>query len=977
MERRRFLELMGLIGAATATSCHGAPKERLQAYLTPLRELTPGVAAYFATVCRACPAGCGVVVKTREARPIKLEGNPAHPINQGALCARGQAFIQGLYSPHRVARPLIRREGRLVDASWEEALGEVATRLRGARSLGVFTGLESGAFEELLADALATWPGATLVHHEPAALTALAHASGVVFDRSEVPFVDLRGTDFVASLGADFLDGFLSPVKLSREWAAEHGFGASGRRMALEYWGPRRNLTATGADRFRAVPADALSAAAVELLGAVFRRRRDGLPAERAARYQAAIAALGAPRSGIDVEPLAELLVTAHAPLVLYGGSEVATAQASSVHAAVLLTNALLGAVGRALRYGAETALSKASPTRAAIALAASAADLDVLLVQGSNPAHSLPQEAAARLGASKFLVALAAEHDETTAQAHVVLPVHHPLESWGDFDVARGISGMMQPVRAPLHASRHAGDVLIDLVRRAGRSTRHSDFKPYVVERWARRTSRELDDVLVVGGSFAEDVPATAVELSAGLPRGLEVVPSPTTSAAADAALVVAMSSLLHDGREATRSWLLETPDSLTQTAWEVPVEVSADLAESHGIRPGDRLSLEARGVELRGPALIDPELAPGTVAVRCGGGRLHTADGMASGNVMALVAPVLDAPSGALALAATRVAVTRLGPGELTSVSGGTESAERFLALGVELPDARVGRFPILTRHGEELPPPGEEPHGKPLPMPADEVFSGGQPVPENIVPLTTHPEHRWGMVVDLDLCTGCGACVVACYAENNVATVGQQQVRLGREQSWIRIEKHVAPAPRGGQRIRWLPVMCQHCTQAPCETVCPVFAAYHTPDGLNAQIYNRCIGTRYCANNCPYKVRRFNYFDWPRPEPENQQLNPDVTVRSRGVMEKCTFCIQRIREATNRAKAEGRTVRDQEIRPACVQTCPTGALSFGDFRESSARVTQLAQDPRAYRLLDWSLNTRPGVVYLRRVHSTPEEV
>jgi molybdopterin-containing oxidoreductase family iron-sulfur binding subunit len=252
--------------------------------------------------------------------------------------------------------------------------------------------------------------------------------------------------------------------------------------------------------------------------------------------------------------------------------------------------------------------------------------------------------------------------------------------------------------------------------------------------------------------------------------------------------------------------------------------------------------------------------------------------------------------------------------------------------------------------------------------LPQPHTE--EGARPA-DNLHELQKFPEHRWGMVVDLDRCTGCGACVVACYAENNIPVVGRDQVLKGRELSWLRIEKHVFGVGRDRQ-VRFLPVMCQHCAQAPCETVCPVFAAYHTPDGLNAQIYNRCIGTRYCANNCPYKVRRFNYFDWPRDQAATQQLNPDVTVRSRGVMEKCTFCIQRIREATNRAKADGRSVADGEIQPACVQTCPTGALRFGDFKQPAWAMSRLARDPRAYRLLDYMVNTRPSVVYLRKVTS-----
>jgi molybdopterin-containing oxidoreductase family iron-sulfur binding subunit len=307
------------------------------------------------------------------------------------------------------------------------------------------------------------------------------------------------------------------------------------------------------------------------------------------------------------------------------------------------------------------------------------------------------------------------------------------------------------------------------------------------------------------------------------------------------------------------------------------------------------------------------------------------------------------------------------------VVSAMGSPRSEGRLLALSMSLTDARAGRFPVLTRHGQLTGEEARESSAHPVPMPHQE--QGGTRPSDNMYSLQQHAEHRWGMVVDLDLCIGCSACAVACYAENNIPVVGREEVALGRELSWIRIEPHLFGEGKN-ERVQWLPVMCQQCDNAPCESVCPVYASSHTADGLNAQIYNRCIGTRYCANNCPYKVRRFNYFDYEREQPANQQLNPDVTVRSRGVMEKCTFCIQRIREVQNKRKVRGAELNDGEIVPACVQTCPTGAISFGDFNQPEWKMSQLARDPRGYRLLDYMVNTRPGVVYLRRVLTDDED-
>ena len=984
MDRRTFLELIGVAGASTVAGCKGAPVERIYSYLTPPTPIVPGVATYYASVCRECPAGCGIIVKTREARPIKLEGNPAHPVNRGRLCARGQAGVQGLFGRHRIREPMIRIDGKLVPASWDKALAAAAELLVGARTIGLLTGLESGSYDDLWADLGRLFPNLSHVTFEPFSRGAERAASRLVFGLDDLPVVDLSQADYVLSLGADFLDAWVSPVELSRQWAEAHG--GVGRRVRLDYLGPRRNLTATAADLFQTVSPESLDAFSRALLAAVA-ANMPPLPAEQEAAIEAVLAAIPPLPAGLpDISTFGRRLRRARNPVVLFGGTEVLGRNATATHAAVLLVNALLGAVGRSLRYGAHPALAKVDPARRAFELVdrAGSGGRDALLVLGANPAYALPGglAAARKLAACKGLVALSCEHNETTELARVVLPVHHPLESWGDYEARDGALGLMQPVRVPLYDSRHAGDVLIELARRAGKQPGYADFRGYVAGRWIRRLDKSSTDVQVKGGQFSEVHAAEGPEL---LPQRLRELAGPLAKLAApatgtgQAALIAPMSTALYDGRGCSCDWLMEAPDALTQSAWEVPVEIARDLAAALAVKTGDRVALRAADREIVAAAVVEPELAHDTVALRMGGGRVFTKEKLDSGNVMDLLDPVLDQLSGDMAFCQARVSLTRVSGGELVTVSGGSDSADRDLCLSVEMADARAGRFPVMTRHGEVRPEQGRG-RGKPLPMPADDIAAEGKRPDDNDYALARHPESRWGMVVDLDRCTGCGACVVACYAENNIPMVGRTQVEKGREMQWLRIEKHVFAKERrgsspGAPRVRFLPVMCQHCAQAPCETVCPVFAAYHTPDGLNAQIYNRCIGTRYCANNCPYKVRRFNWFDWERETPARQQLNPDVTVRSRGVMEKCTFCIQRIREASNRARFEGRKLRDGEVQPACVATCPTGALTFGDLKLPGSRVAQLAADPRGYRLLDYQVNTRPSVVYLRRIYSDDE--
>jgi molybdopterin-containing oxidoreductase family iron-sulfur binding subunit len=410
-------------------------------------------------------------------------------------------------------------------------------------------------------------------------------------------------------------------------------------------------------------------------------------------------------------------------------------------------------------------------------------------------------------------------------------------------------------------------------------------------------------------------------------------------------------------DGRGANRPWLCEIPDPLSRIAWQTPIYLNPKTAGANGIKQEDIIGLQSEFGQLEAAVYESELVSPGLAVMYIGQG--HTAYGRYAKdtgvNPWQLLSAEGDPDSGGASLSLAQITLKKTGRTlKLASTSGSRIQHGRTFALSVRLADLQepvspkktdltMGHFPLT------------------LPLPE------GYDPKRDFYPPHDHETYRWGMVVDLDKCIGCGACAAACYAENNIGIVGVERVLEGREMGWMSVERYHAEDDL--QKLTFLPMMCQHCDNAPCESVCPVYAPHHSKEGLNNQIYNRCIGTRFCVQNCPYKVRRFNWFDWQWPEPMNLQLNPDVTVRSKGVMEKCSFCIQRIKDAHNNAKNEKRMIADGEVTPACVQTCPTNALVFGSLMDKESRVRKLVDDPRAYQAIGY-INTKPAVIYLKKV-------
>jgi len=980
--RRDFLRAVTLAGtAAAAAGCSSESARKLIPYIIPPEDIVPGEATWYATTCRECPAGCGILAKNREGRVIKVEGNPLHPINQGKLCPRGQASLQGLYDPDRIRGPMKKNpQGLFESVSWDQAQKEVALRVREVlekgRGDGIFflTELNTGALKDLMSRWLGELGSENYLPYEPYSYEPLRKANQLVFGVDGIPSYRLDQADFLLSFGADFLETWLSNVEYARQFASFH----ESENRNFVYVGPRISLTAANADRFIPLSPGEEYLVALGVLRVILDENLSpALPPPQKSGLQIllkdwTLSAI-ASKSGVKemtLRTLAQQLSRARKPLALAGSGLLNPTETAT--AANLLCSLVPGSQ-EIIDWENLSSLSAAVPAGRMKELTArmKKGEVRVLMIHRANPLFSLPPswEFAQALKNVPLVVSFSSTLDETGELAHILLPSHTPLESWGDFSPRKNVRGLMQPVMGPLFDTRHVGDVLLHI----GKAVKGPEKFPwesyfhYLRHSWDQERKKKTPpqdpeafwrESVRKGGIWeAKSRKPSAPSLRL---NGFSFPPPQTEKPAGESLRFIAYPTIqFFDGREANRPWLQELPDPITQVTWGSWVEIHPDTARNLGIRKGDLLRLKSPAGTVEVPAYPYSGIRPDTLAMPIGQG--HAGYGRFArtqpGNPYRLLSPELDRLSGGLLLSLAGLILEKENQNlAVANTDGSLYQHERGFVQSIS-----QGEYQKKKNGGEK------PPIRVPLP--------GGYDRKEDFYPPHEHKDYRWAMAVDLDRCIGCGACAVACIAENNVAIVGREQVLKGREMSWLRVERYFEPEglkespPLDRLKIRFLPMLCQHCDNAPCEPVCPVFAPHHSKEGLNNQVYNRCIGTRFCSQNCPYKVRRFNFFTYTRPEPLNWQLNPDVTVRQKGVMEKCSFCVQRIKEAQLRAKYEGRKVRDGEVLPACVQTCPADALIFGNLMDPKSRISQLIQDPRAYQVLEY-LNTKPAVIYLKKV-------
>ena len=979
--RREFLKLLGAGAAFAAAGCARKPVEKILPYVKAPEDLTPGNAVYFASTCGACPAACGLLVKTREGRPIKLEGNKSHPMSRGALCARGQASLLDLYDPDRLKGPVVvdRATGKTRAVAWSEIDRRAVEALTAARDGGgqvvLLTGsIASPSTAALVRSFTAAFPAGEHVVYDAVSADAIARAQEISYGGRVVPHYRIDRADVLVTLGADPLGSFLSPVEFARAFAQRRRpeSGGMSRVIAVE---STMSLTGSNADRRVAVRPDHLYPVAMAIAHELLVRNPRAALASNAA-VASAVRPFSAETveraAGLEAGTLAaiadELWEARGKGLVMAGPQGVPAAHAVPLQVAANLLNSALGNEGATVDSGSPYRHSDGSEEVVlALVERMRAGEVKALLVHGVNPVYSLPPsvgfgEAMKRV---PFVVSFADRADETARGADLIATQTHFLETWNDFEPRPGVASLGQPSIAPLYDVRPFQESLLAWGRALGRGPLAGTvgtWHQYVMDRWRREVHPKADSPapfeLFWEGALREGVLVTARDTASGPIRsfrseslaGLPEAPGAPAAGSESLLLVLYPSVALHDGRGANNAWLQELPDPVSKVCWENYVAIAPSRARALGVTDyemkADVVTIDVGHAKIDLPVHVQPGLHPDVVAVAIGYGR--TAAGRVGNQVGQNGSALAQVTSGRIGLSGIPARVVKTGRiVPLAMVQGHQYTEDRPIVY-----EASFAEFLRDPRSGNDE--------------------------PEHLPSMWTrheYPGHKWGMAIDLTSCIGCSACMIACQTENNVPVVGKPVVLRGREMAWIRIDRYYSGHPDAPETTHQ-PMLCQHCENAPCETVCPVLATVHSSEGLNLQVYNRCVGTRYCSNNCPYKVRRFNWFDYSGVKDPSLKLalNPDVTVRTKGVMEKCTFCVQRIRDGKERAKALGVPVNDGEIETACMQTCPTDAIVFGDLNDPKSRVAALAKTERGYHVLA-ELNTLPAITYQTKIRNREE--
>jgi molybdopterin-containing oxidoreductase family iron-sulfur binding subunit len=959
--RRDFLKMLGFGVAAVSLAACNAPVRHTIPYLNKPEDIEPGIPNYYASTFALAGNYCSILVKTREGRPVKIEGNKLSGVTKGGVNAQVHASLLSLYDNERLKEPT--KAGKKI--TWAELDKEVSAALASSSNIRVVSNtILSPSTKSVLVDFATKYPSAKHVTYDSNSASALIEANGSSFGKAVIPSYLFNKANVIVGISCDFLGTWLSPVEYAAQWAETRRLSSAkgGKKTMSRHYQFETGMSMTGAN--------------ADYRG-MFKPSQEGVFAANLYNRVAAILGAGsqlavAKADFENIDKCAKDLVAAKgASLVVSGSNDVA------VQTIVNGINSLLGNVGNTIDFG--TTVNYRQGNDAAMNQFVSelkSGAVDAVIFLDSNPVydHLLGADIAEGLKKAKTTIAISDRANETASLCTYLALNTHYLESWGDASPKSGYYSLTQPVISNIFNSRQGESSLLVW---AGKS---SDYQAYVKNIWSSSILNgktwiqalhdgvyESPNASTVGASFSGNLADASSKVASVKSSGIE--------------LYVYENVTIGTGIQANNPWLQETPDPVSKVTWENTAAFSQKTAKDLGLEVGDwvKVTVGSNSVEL--PILIQPGQVNNSVAIAMGYGR--TAAGKA-GNTGVAVFPLLKGASSASSLWVGGVKIEKTKSGYTLAQTQthetymGREAVVQESVLSEYVKNVKAGRFePKIST-------------------------SDGLKKPYSITLWNGHEKknHSWGMVIDLNTCTGCAACVVSCQAENNVSVVGKAEVARAREMHWIRIDRYYssdAPQEEGysvsgykamevaseNPEVVFQPLMCQHCSNAPCETVCPVLATTHSSEGLNQMTYNRCVGTRYCANNCPYKVRRFNWFKYFENdnfdfhfnnELGRMVINPDVTVRSRGVIEKCSMCVQRIQAGKLTAKKEKRRPMDGEIETACSQSCPTNAITFGDMLDPESRVSKLMvqeEEGRRFQLLE-EINVIPQINYLVKIRN-----
>ncbi len=968
ISRRKFLALLGASAALAGVACSDyRDKGEIVPYNVKPEEIILGRPNFYASTCTACANSCGILIKTREGRPIKVDGNPEHPVNQGKICAKGQANILNLYDPERLQQPLKKSSTGFDNIEWKKADSDIIASLSmaGSKEIAIVTHtITSPTFLKVLEDFKAKFPTTKIYSYELFNSSARNSAWTKCYGSGNFPLIKWNEAKVILALESDFLGVEGNRVENSRMFAEGRDVNSKSfnRLYVIE---SSMTLTGMNADYRMRLKPEAQFAFVMSLINEL--NRKGAISASIASNYSLDEFVK---KNNLDKERVNHLLndlIANKGKAIIHAGD----LMPENVHIAVNILNELLGNKNLYRTDSASVNLLNLSSLDEVKELTDKMRNNQVAVVihLDCNPVYHFPNDLNYKELLTKVptVVTLTERMNETAQFSSYILPLNHNFESWGDSKTRTGVISLQQPVIAPLHNTRQKESILLTWISTSPDTYTETLYHDFLMKNWETNIYPTLKSRIefkqlwfgALHDGFALTNEAGQNFSSINL-TGLNLTETKFNSEAMT--LVLRESYQVGDGRFANNGWLQELPHPVSKITWDNYAAISHNTAKALDVQNDDLVEVSVGDRKLTLPVFIQAGNADNTITIELGYGREFS--GIVASGVGFNANTLLSSKPEFSQWVYTNATIKKAG-GKYPLAS--TQEHHEFdnprtQDLHLKRHIIQEGTVALYEKKSDFI----QEHRPKEL---------------ESVYTPFQYNEMKWGMAIDLNKCLGCGDCIVACNVENNVPVVGKDQVLKSREMQWLRIDRYYSGSP-DDPRVSMQPMLCQHCDQAPCENVCPVVATTHSPDGLNQMVYNRCVGTRYCSNNCPYKVRRFNFFNFRDHFRDGYQessiltlmFNPEVTVRSRGVMEKCTFCVQRIEEARSEAARKGIPIKGTDVKTACQEACPTNAIHFGDINGKDSEFYKYRNHELGYYVLE-ELNVRPNVTYiakLRNIHT-----